>query len=324
MSLGYMQPQQTGYNPYAYGNQQPFAYQPLVQGNMTAPIRSNALTSEEIQKLRSATPGGFLNISVDTDDLLRAMCTHKDANGVDVVQPLNDGSGNLYCPICGAVWDSDPVSTEEVKETVNKLLSQCNKIKWLGDLPTNIVRDYFTMMPLIKKFLDLFEYGSKNFERQLQQKGFLNAADANIYAQYNGLFGPQGGYNPSMYMAPQGGYIPNYGGQPYNPQAGVYNPQAQQMAANPGFNPMMAQPGYNPQFNAQANMIVPGYGPGGMAPQQPMMQTPQMPQQPVQDQQVMQPQVAPQQPAAPVFAPAQQPQTPAQPQTQSKTVNLDI
>ena len=326
MSLGYI-PQNGGYNPYttAYG-QQPFMYQPLVQQNMQMPVKNNALTAEEIQKLRSSTPSGFLNISVDTDDLLRAMCTHKDVNGVDVVQPLNDGSGNLYCPICGAVWDQEPVSTEEVKETVNKLLSQCNKIKWLGDLPTNIVRDYFTMMPLIKKFLDLFEYGSKNFERQLQQKGFLNAADANIFAQYNGLFGPQAGYNPGAYM-PQGGYVPNYGAQPvYNPQAaGVYNPQAQ-VAAAPGYNPMAMPQGYNPQFQAQANMIVPGYGPGGMVPPQPVMQ-PQTPQQQMQSQPIQQAasqmQQAPQVNAQPVFAPAAA-AAPQAPQTQSKMVNLDI
>lgn len=322
MSLGYL-PQGTTYNPYYGYQQQPFAYQPLMQQqNMQMPVKSNALTSEEIQKLRNTAPGGYLNISVDSDDLLRAMCTHKDVNGVDVVQPLNDGSGNLWCPICGAVWDNEPVSTEEVKETINKLLSQCNKIKWLGDLPINIVRDYFTMMPLIKKFNDLFEYGSKNFDRLLQQKGFLNAGDANIFAQYNGLFGPQGGYNAQPYM-PQGGYVPNYGGQPaYAPQ---YNPQAQ-MPATPAYNPMAMQP--TQQFQQQAQMVMPGYGPGGMVPpapqapmqtQMPQQTAPQAPAQPVAQTvaQTATPTAQPQ----PVFAPAQ----PAdQPQTASHMVNLDI
>ena len=324
MSLGYIP--NASYNPNPYAYQQPFAYQPLMQQpNMQTPLRSNALTNEEIQKLRNAAPGGYLNISVDSDDLLRAMCTHKDVNGVDVVQPLNDGSGNLYCPICGAVWDQEPVSTEEVKETINKLLSQCNKIKWLGDLPLNIVRDYFTMMPLIKKFSDLFEYGSKNFDRLLQQKGFLNAADANIYAQYNGLFGPQGGYNAAAYM-PQGGYVPNYGGQPAyapQPQGTVYNPQAQ-MVATAGYNPMAMQQPYNTQFQQQAQMVMPGYGPGGMVPPQQAMVQPQMPQTNVQQpaaQPVQQPQAQ-----APVFAPAAAPQQPVQQPTAqaTKLVNLDI
>ena len=231
-----------------------FAYQPVMQQNMAVPQNQNALTSEEIQRLRSTRPSGTLNLNIDQDDVLRAMCTHKE-NGRDLVQLVQDGSGDVYCPICGERWNPEVLSKEEVTALVGKLIAQMQNSKWTGEFPSNVVREYYSMIPLLRKFPDLFEYGSKNFERFLNQRGIYNAGDANIYAQYNSLYGPGMGYGAPMYQQPM---------YPYAQQPQGYYQQPVAQPANPAVNPMQVQqpvygaPGYNPQFSDQANMMMGG------------------------------------------------------------------
>ena len=322
--------------------QAPYPYQPLVQTGYQFVQERNALDDSEINTLKNARPSGMLNLNIDHDDVLRAMCTHRDINGVDVVQQLTDG--RLFCPICGATWDATPATKEEVKATIDKILDYFQNAKYIGQIPANVVREYFTMIPLLQKFGDLFEYGMKNFEKLLQQRGFLNAADSGIFNQYNGLFGagmgmPQygvpnyGGYGMSQYGMPNYGVQPTYQmpgqpmpGQPVvqqpvnsqpQSQPNVQQPTQQQivtpqqgMAANPNYNPMAMTgygpgPVYNPQFANQAAMMTPGYPVAGQPVQQPYVIAPQQPVQPA----ATQPQV----------------QTPSAGQpTQTQTVNLDL
>lgn len=309
---GYGQPmyqQPYGYDPNPY-----FAYQPMMQPqNMRQPQNQNALTPEEIQKLRNDRPNSnVLNLNIDPNDILRGVCTHKD-NGRDVVQMVQDGSGDVYCPICGERWNPESMSKEEVEELVNKLIAQMQNAKWTGEFPANVVREYFTMIPLLRKFPDLYQYGAKNFESLLNQRGYYSAGDANIYAQYNSLWGPGMGYgqpmyqNPYMANQPMGGYYQ----QPVQQQ----NP-AQAQPASPNVNPMQAPvygtPGFNPQFANQANNMM-----GGTYYQQPAYGAPvyATPQQPV-----AQPAAQPQQ-AAPAQATAQPAQQPAQ---QTTNVKVDL
>ena len=307
------------YGNFGYGQQQYmpqmgnpyFAPQGYIMQQFQSPMNQNALTNEEIQKLMSMRPTGLLNLQIDQNDVLRAICTHKN-NGHDVVQQINDGSGDVYCPICGERWNANNVSKEELLESVNNLISQMQNAKWVGELPVNIVREYFTMIPLLKKFPDLFEYGSENMKRLLNQRGVFGAGDANIYAQYNGLFGPGMGFGSinSGYGVPQPG-------QPYYQQMAMQ--QQQQMPNNPYGAPQQqpqmmgtpAMPGVNPM---QFNGVAPQYGiPGAPGPQpayyqQMNMQQPQMPGNPYG---------APQQPFTPVYgqpgAAQQQQQAPGNP-----------
>ena len=284
----------TGYDNVNGAYQYPSAV--YATGQIQTPINQNALTQDEIQRLRSLRPSGMLNLQVSEDDILRACCTHCD-RGQSLVQRLDDGSGDLYCPLCGARWQNLEYNKDEVRELCDKLLDAMNTVKWTGDLPTNIVREYFTMMPLINKFPDLFEYASKNMAKMLNQRGYFDAQNANIYAQYNSLFGPS--YGPAG-MYPQG-----YG---YNQPAGYYNqPQPPMMPAAANVNPMQPvygqptpvmqpqpiQQPYNPQFQQQANMMMP-QGPG-INPYMPYQQQPMMAQ------------------AQPTFQPAQPQGTPVQP-----------
>ena len=248
-----------GYGYGMYDNMNPyFQQQPFQQQQMQVPQMQNALTNEEIQRLRSLRPTTSLNLSVDQEEVLRAMCTHKD-NGREVVQLLQDGSGDAYCPICGKRWKPEQLSQEDLQSLVDQLICQMQNAKWVGELPANVVREFFAMMPLIEKFPELYKYSMKNFNKYANQNNMFNAADANIYAMYNGLFSGAGAYaNP--YQQAMNGY---YQQQPMG--MGYYQQPAQQaQQANPNVNPMQ-QPPYNAQFANQANMMM-----GGTMYQQPI------------------------------------------------------
>ena len=304
-----------GYN-YGFPQQQTYPYQPQMQvpgQNMQVPLNQNALTPEEINKLRSLKPNGMFSIKISEDDVLRSMCTHCQ-NGESVVYMINDGSGRCACPICGAVWMPDTYTKEEIKELCDKIIDSMQSVKWAGELTPTVVREYFTMIPLLDKFPDLYEYATKNMAKMFNQRGFMNANDANIYNQYNSLFGT--GYNNYGFQQP---YAPAYGqNMPYYNQQPMQQPVVQQ---NPMVNPMQVQqPQYgfqqpqqqiiqpvNTQFVDQAGMMMPGY-----APQVQQQINPQQPYAPVygQAQPMQQPQVQvtvnnPQQPQA--TAPVQQP-----------------
>lgn len=297
------------YDSNPYFQQQPFQQQP-----MQVPQMQNALTNEEIQRLRSLRPTTSLNLSVDQEEVLRAMCTHKD-NGREVVQLLQDGSGDAYCPICGKRWKPEQLSQEDLQALVDQLICQMQNAKWVGELPANVVREFFAMMPLIEKFPELYRYSMKNFNKYANQSGMFNAADASIYAMYNGLFSGAGAYAANPYQQAMNGYYQQPMGMGYYQQP--MQQQAPQQAANPNVNPMQQpQQPYNAQFTNQANMMMGGtmyqQQPMGMGYyQQPMQQAPQqMPQANTYTFGVAQQQMAQQQPTTDQ-KPAQQAATPA-------------
>ena len=77
------------------------------------PQNTNALSEEEIKHI-AQKPVNKLDINISQDDNLRSMCTHKH-NGQDMVRRIEDGSGDVYCPLCGARWSPNPVSEEELQ-----------------------------------------------------------------------------------------------------------------------------------------------------------------------------------------------------------------
>ena len=267
------QPYYGGYDPNMY------SYPAMGYNNIPAPANQNALTAEEIQILKNARPTSKIDLSIDRTDVLRSMCTHKD-NGRDVVMQTNDGSGNVWCPICGHVWKPDMKTKEEVQELVSELIDQMENAKWAGDLPTDLTRELFTLIPLLNKYPDIHEYAMNTFNKYYSNRGMYNAQDTNIYGMYNSLFGagiPATGYNAPMqgyYGQTQQPINQGYYGQTAN--QGYYGQQQgyvpNNVQANAMVNPMQAPTyGVNPmapnqQFVSQANMMMGGT----VAPQQPM------------------------------------------------------
>lgn len=260
-------------NPSAY-----YGYQAYMPQTIRVPQNLNALSDEEIATLENTRPAAStINLNIDQIDALRAICTHKK-NGRDMVQMVQDGTGEVYCPICGERWNPNVMDKDEVTTLVNELLGQMQNAKWTGDLPVNLARELFTLMPLLKKYPDVHKYAMDNFNKYYGQHQFNNAQDAAIYAQYNSLVSP---YN--NYMTQQ---IPTnyYNQQPVmsvTNQPGYYQQPGQMPVANQYVNPMQAPMGVNPmapnqQFVAQANMMMPYSQPV----QQPVVNTQQATTQP--------------------------------------------
>ena len=272
-----------GYNPY-YGagyNGQPMQFNPV-----QAPVNENALTNDEMKVLQNVRTNA-LDLNISVEDNLRSICTHKQ-NNQDIVRQLNGGMPNangeleVHCPLCQETWDPTNLSKEEVKEFVHKIISAMQNCKWAGDLNTSLVRDYFPMIPLLKKFPDIYEYSMKQFNRYMDQNQYSAANDASVYGMYNQLTGnynnyysgfgygyPQQNmaYNPGMGTvngAPYGQQ--NVGGAYYNqPQTmypqqnmngGYYNQPASTMYGQqaPMQNPMQAQAPYGQQAYGQPPM----------------------------------------------------------------------
>jgi hypothetical protein len=166
-------------------------------------------------------------------------------------------------------------------------------MKWVGDMPTEVVREYCAIIPLIRKFPDLYEYAVNNFDKYTGANQYYNASESAIYNQYNSLMNG-GGYYPQY---PQ--YNPQFAQQGYyqQPNQGYPVQQYNGQAANPNVNPMQAQ---QPMYNQQQMMNPPvvygnpyyGAQPGYGAP----MQQQSVPAQPMPG--------APQ-PYSPVYNPAQ-------------------
>lgn len=254
----------------------PMSYDPA----QPQPTYVGSLSDDEIKMIAQKKPNK-IDINIDQPDLIRSMCNHKH-NGMDMVKELNDGTGRVYCPMCQAVWTPTQVSKEELQDAVDMIYNQMQNAKWAGDYSIDLIRDYFPMGELLKKFPDLYEFAMKQFNRYLNAGNYTNANDAAVFQQFNNMMygtpSPMGFYGAPQQQMPYG-QQPMYG-QPQ--QAPMYNQTQgyqQGVVANPYNNPMQQMaPG---QFGNQADMMMgggyyqqqPQYAPvGGQAPVAPPQQ----------------------------------------------------
>ncbi len=233
-------------NNYNYNNgmggyyNQPFynagyAPTPMIYQGGPMPQNKSSLTAEEIAILNNSNPGKF-DLAISREDNIRAMCNHKK-DGMDMVQQITDGSGDVYCPICQERWNPISASKEEVVDLINNIVSLMQNAKWVGDYGVELIRDYFPMIPLLKKFPDLYTAAMNQFNKYCNVNGYANANDAAIYSQYNNIMGyvPTPSYNqPYMYNGGQVNPYPNNMGTPNGQMNGGYpntnmygNPYAQ-------------------------------------------------------------------------------------------------
>lgn len=296
-------------DPSMYNNYQlQYGYNPVVPQTFPMPQNLNAATDEEIMQMLNSRPKDVLNINIEPIQNVRAICCHKHKHA-DKVVPINDGTGDVYCPICQVRWSPENVTEEQLEEAVNIIKNCMQNDKWVGDLPTEFVRQYYPILPFIEMYPRIHKYAMKNFDKLDNARAFTNAAnvqsnvlfnnmmtpDYNMYynqpmGQFNGF--AQAPYNPQQMQ--QMGQFNGFAQAPYNPQqmqqmgqfAG-YQPPMGQMAS--GVNPMQLPYGYNPQapnqqFANQANMMMGGqpqqgnpYANAGV--QQPVVPQPQEQQQ---------------------------------------------
>lgn len=263
------------YQPGMYPVDRGFGYAPRPQ-----PKRVQPLTQEQIQKLKQGSNG--FDWKVSEEDVLRAICTHREKNGSNAL--VETPEGLWHCTICGATFRSKGRSLEEVTEATNTIIDflQTAKSMYL-DAPDNLISQYFQVIPILEKLPVLYSKALENYTYYEgnpttaipisgvnYQDGFqmLNNMLAYNPAQY-GVPGQNIGYPPNGYDPaqphqyynngyPVGGYAPQQmDGQvpPWN--NGYPNGYAQQPMnySNPGPNPFM--------YNGQ-----PAPAPGVMPPVQ--------------------------------------------------------
>lgn len=206
-----------------------------VYGQQRTIPMTQPLTQAEINQLKQKGPA--FSLAVDPQELLASYCTHKEGNRIVVTQNAN---GELYCPICGAVFKADwtQKEVEEAAKIVEDIL-QTIKLQYLT-IPEAVAKQYFAMLPLIKKAPKLYEISCNEFAKQEQGNPIYDQNGQRGFAMLNMLTNPQ--------------------------MMAMYNPQMMGMAApqQPMYDPnMMAQ---QPMYGYQPQPMVTGQMPAGVNP----------------------------------------------------------
>lgn len=222
---GYAQPQYPG--------------QTYVPNIPSQPSFNSSLTPDEISRISNKKPSK-IDITISEEDNLRSMCNHK-SNGREMVQQINDGTGEVWCPICNERWNPNKASKEELELAVSVLNSAMQNAKWIGDLSTMLIRDFCPINPLMKKIPDIYEYAMTQFNKYIGTNAYNDANTASIYSQFNDLMGYGA---PNMYAGP------TYNTPAYNNNTQYADPYAQQQQQM-----FMAQ-----QQQMQANQMNPNAG----------------------------------------------------------------
>ena len=213
---------------YQYNGMQP----------VNAPVIKNNLSDEEIQKLVQKENQFSLNVT--ETERLRAVCSHRWQGGL-VDSIAEDDNGTCVCQICG--YKFVPVDTattpDSLQEYVDNIVDVLQTIKMLYiDMPEDVAREYFLIIPLIEKIPKLFELAAKSWSRYSNYTPYgYNARNMNTMQMFNMLSGVLSGAGANV--APQ---------QPM----GFGQPQMGMPGMNMGYGqPQMGMPMMSNGFVAQ-------------------------------------------------------------------------
>lgn len=245
------------------GNTQGMQY---AQMRNIQPLMTNPLTAEEEKLL--ITEQDTFDLKVQPKEIAEAVCTHKK-DGRFQITPLGN-NGECICNLCKAKFNPAEVTEIYTQEAVDAILNVLQTCKMIGvDMNNDVVRQFYTIIPYIKRIPKLYSMLVRIFEKYNMQNPVAQASGPNVFNMFNSIM------NPAIpIMAPQMDPNMMYGGYPYN--------MMQQNMVNGGVGtsplyqqPQMMQPPYNnvyPQQQNPAMMNQPTFG-------QPPMQQPQMPNQ---------------------------------------------
>ena len=201
------------------------------------------LSAAEIAQLRQKGPA--FSLAVDPQELLASYCTHKEGNKFVVTQNAN---GELYCPICGATFNAN-WTQEQVEESCKIIedILQTIKLQYLT-IPEGVAKQYFAMLPLIRKAPKLYEISCNEFAKQEQGNPIYDQNNQRGFAMLNMLTNPMAMYNGAMMGMPAQ--------QPYDPN----------MAAGYAQQPAMPMYAQQPMMYGQPQPMVTGTMPQGVNP----------------------------------------------------------
>jgi len=224
-------PQGTGYQYNGFQPQQ-------------VPQIKNWLTNEEIDRL--VRKENQFSLVLTEVDKMRATCNHRFNNGQDAI--TTDKDGRCMCNICG--YEFEPMSENTDEDTLNEVVKatvdvlQTVKLLYL-DMPDEVAREYFAIIPLIEKIPKLFTMAVKSYQKYEGYNPYgFNNKNMNTMQMYSMIAGILGGQQPmGGFAQPMGGYAqpqPGMGfGQPTMSQTmgGFAQPQP-----GMGFGQPMGQP----------------------------------------------------------------------------------
>jgi len=250
------QPMMQPMGGYAYGG---FQGQPQATQKF-----NNVLTAEQIKRLQQNTEQ--FQIGLTEEEMLRAVCNHRSADGMSDALVFDKMTGVARCTICGYEFrpaDSSE-SIENIKDAVDRVVDYIQTVKIMYyDFPASAAQEYFPIIPLLNKLPKLFEFAAKNMSKH-EAYGWAynnyNMGAVQMLNNLNSMFGGmgfQGGYQAPQQpmMNPQTHQMqPQYGQpmmNPFNMQQPMQNPAAPSVA--PVFNTSAysapVYPGYVPQAN---------------------------------------------------------------------------
>lgn len=206
------------------------------QNKMVVPQNTQPLTQAEQNELKKKSPA--FTTELTRDELLRSYCTHRNKDGSTLVE---NSDGTVTCAICGEtiVFPANGYTKEEVQEIVMKFKNLLNVIKCqYFDIPPQIVKEFFQIMPYVEKVPELYNLAMQNFNsynRNANMGGtnpVLGTDNYNFWNSFDMFHGAGNG----MVMN-NGGMMMN--GMPMNPQqvmqANMVNGGGMVMGGNPFF-----------------------------------------------------------------------------------------
>lgn len=170
----------------------------------------NALTDAEIDQLTKH--GGQFSLKISPEAYLKAVCTHRSADGLHDTLVLDPETGEYKCTLCEYQFEIiDPATCKaDIKQAVHIILNYIQSIKVLYiDFPREAAREYYQIIALLEKLPDLFELAANNYlkhESSLAGWNFnnRNAGAAQIFNVLNngmtgGMYQTAGMVNTAPY-----------------------------------------------------------------------------------------------------------------------------
>jgi hypothetical protein len=238
-------------NPYAY--QQAPMYNPM--GYTMQPQKkvtcNNPLTKAQMELLKQK--GDKLQLGLTDVEIAKAICTHKDPNTNNIML-MNDPTNptRVTCAICGETFELVEGDTNTVEAACNlmKNIFQTLKTYWL-DVPDEVARNLYTILPLIDKIPKVYNIASKSFSQVERANNMTEAGQPYGFNMLMAMGMPQNPMGMGMYQQPV--VMPQQ--QPI-PNMAFPNPVGQQTYPTMGYVP---QPGYAPNPVAMPQYGAPAY-----------------------------------------------------------------
>ncbi len=187
----------------------------------------STLTPEQIKMLQNQ--GSTFSLGLTEEEMLRAVCNHRQADGLSDALVYDPVTGIAKCQICGYEFRPiDPsVDYNTIKEDVKRVedILQTTKLMYV-DLPAEAAKDYYPIIGLLEKLPQLVEYAAKNMAKHDNYNYMYSDRNMGAAAMYQNLSNMFSNMSMNYQAAPQQQPYGFYGQQPAGfPQGAYQQPQ---------------------------------------------------------------------------------------------------